>query len=123
MRAGKIQNTTLAKPKSKRGVVAGEAVPDLGNPDGVFVGGVFGHDITQTAWHGGGTFLEDRDHFVALAGEQCEFRDESIHGTSLRRIRQNGEESDGGDRFKKFLAVDLHEIMIHAAMAEGRSDW
>ena len=55
------------------------AVPHFGDPEDVFVGGIFGDDVTETAGHVRGAFFEDADHFVALAGDGSHFHDESVH--------------------------------------------
>src|ERR1039458_6733921 len=48
-------------------VVGGVALPDFGDPEDVFAGGIFGDDVTETARHVGGTLGKESDEFLALA--------------------------------------------------------
>ncbi len=81
-----LRDGVLHLRQGQRLVMTGGAVPDFGDPEDVFVGGVSGDDVTEVAGHAGGALFEDANHLLALAGDSSDFHDESVHLVRSLRI-------------------------------------
>ena len=66
--------------KAQRRLVARLALPDLGNPENVFIGGIFGHDEAEAAWDGVGVVAAQHvDQLGAASQGGGQFDDETVH--------------------------------------------
>ena len=69
--------------------MAGGAVPNLRDPDDVFIGGILGDDVTEAAGHFRGALFEEANHLLALPRNDGHFHNESVHFARSLQIRRN----------------------------------
>jgi hypothetical protein len=74
-----LRNRLLDGWKRKRRLVAGPAVPHLGDPEPVRVGIVLGDDVAQATRHVVDTRQEHPAKFLSLAWDRRNLRDQPVH--------------------------------------------